>query len=320
MELRQLKYLEAVLETGTFTAAAVRCRVAQPALWAQVRALAEEWELALFERAGRRVRPTAAAIALRPLVRVLLGDTGNIGTEVQRLRTGESGLVKLGAPPYQMTHFLAEAIGRHARKYPSAPLPLVVSVPTADPYTALAEGRVDLVAGTNPDEHGFQSLPLYRVWLAAAGKNVRAGRMEVAALRELPLAVLTREFASRVLLESALARVGVKPRILFEDVHADSLLALAREGLATAVVVNEALPAGLDLPVGRLCVKARALEFDLSLMWRDEATLSPAARRLRDTIGELATERRKRVDATGASGPRARPSGGSRRRRAGRGR
>src|SRR5882672_7060357 len=90
MELRQLKYLEAVLDTGTFTAAAARCHVAQPALWSQVRALEVEWELALFERAGRRVRPTTAALALRSLVRVLLADAVNIGTEILRLRTGES--------------------------------------------------------------------------------------------------------------------------------------------------------------------------------------------------------------------------------------
>src|SRR5258706_15966565 len=114
MKLRQLKYLEAVLDTGTFTAAAAQCRVAQPALWAQVRALEREWEMGLFERVGRRVRPTAAALALRPLVRVLLGDAANVGGEVERLRTGESGQVRLGAPPYQMTVFLAEAVGRHA--------------------------------------------------------------------------------------------------------------------------------------------------------------------------------------------------------------
>ena len=42
MELRQLRYLESVLDAGTFTAAAAKCHVAQPALWAQVRALETE--------------------------------------------------------------------------------------------------------------------------------------------------------------------------------------------------------------------------------------------------------------------------------------
>src|ERR1043166_5826072 len=165
MELRHFRYLEAVLEAGTFTAAAERCHVAQPALWAQVRALEEELELPLFERVGRRVRPTAAALALRPLVRVLLGDAASIGGEAQRLRTGDAGVVKLGTSAYQLSYFLAEALARHARKFPSAPLPVLVPILTADPYTALAEGAVDLVSGTEPAAHGFESLPLYRVWL-----------------------------------------------------------------------------------------------------------------------------------------------------------
>jgi DNA-binding transcriptional LysR family regulator len=244
------------------------------------------------------VRPTAAALALRPLVRVLLGDAGNIGAEVRRLRTGESGEVKLGAPQYQLTYFLAAAIARYRREYPAATLPTIVSIATADPYTALAEGKVDLVAGTQPRAHGFQSLPLYPVWLAAAGRKMRRGLVEVTALRGLPLAVLTRDFASRVLLESALARVGIEPNLLFEDVHADSLLALAREGLATAVVVNEAVPPKVGLPVAKLCVRGKPLEFELSLMWRDEPSLSPSARRLRDTIAALAHDRRRR--ATGS--------------------
>jgi DNA-binding transcriptional LysR family regulator len=141
--------------------------------------------------------------------------------------------------------------------------------------------------------------------------------VEAVALRGVPLAVLTREFASRVLLESVLARAGVEPRIVFEDANADSLLALAREGLATAVVVNEALPARVERRVGRLCVRGATVGVELSLMWRDEATLSPAARQLRDSIAALAAERR---GVTDRGAPPARPGGGPRRRPAGRAR
>ncbi len=313
MELRQLRYFEAVLEAGTFTAAAIRCHVAQPALWSQVRALEEEWELPLFERVGRRVRPTSAALALRPIVRVLLGDAAGIGSAVERLRAGDSGVVKLGTSPYQLSYFLAEALARHAGQYPAAPPPVLVSIRTADPYTALAEGQVDLVSGTEPQRRGFEALPLYRVWLAATGKDLPSSDLEITSLRDRRLALFPPTFASRALLEEAFARARLKPRGLFESEHAESLIALASEGLAVAVMVNEALPAGL--PCSRLLSKGKPIEFELSLMWRNEATLTPAARRLRDTIAELAVDRRKR--ATGA-GPPARGVAGRRRRPVGR--
>jgi len=303
MELRQLRYLDAVLETGTFTAAAERCHVAQPALWAQVRALEVEWDLALFERLGRRVRPTAAALALRPLVRVLLGDAGNIASEVLRLASGESGAVRLGTSPYQLSFFLAEAVARYTDRFPSAPPPVLVPIPTRDPYALLREGEVDLVSGTEPEAHGFSAAPLYDVWLVAVGRNVRPGTMEVSALRDHRLVLFRRSYASRSVVETALAKAGVEPSVFFEGEHADGLIALAREGVATAVVVNEALPPELDLPSARLALKGKSIEFRLSLMWRDEATLSAAGRRLRDVIVELAADRRR---LAAASAPRGR--------------
>jgi len=320
MDLRQLRYFESVLEEGTFTAAAARCHVAQPALWAQVRALEDEWELPLFERVGRRVRPTAAALALRPLVRVVLGDVAGIDAEVQRLRTGDSGVVRIGTTPYQLGYFLAEALARYARRAPDAAPPVVVPIATADPYAALAEGAVDLVSGTDPQGRGFPSLPLYRVWLAAVGQGLPSGDLELTALRDRPLALFPRAFGSRAVLEAELARARLKPRVLFESDHTESLLALAREGLAIAVLVNEALPA--DLPACRLLVKGRPIAFELSLMWRSEATLTPAARRLRDVIAELASERRDspRVSRPGPGAPPGRGGGGRRRRSPGRGR
>ena len=74
MELRQLQAFEAVLETGTFAAAAKLRHVAQPALWASVKGLERELDVALFERDGRRVRPTAAAVLLRNRLRLVLDD------------------------------------------------------------------------------------------------------------------------------------------------------------------------------------------------------------------------------------------------------
>jgi len=305
MELRQLVYLDAVLETGTFTGAAARCHVAQPALWAQVRALESEWGLALFERDGRRVRPTVVLLALRPHVRVLLGDASQLRGEVERMRTGEAGVVRLGAPPYQMTYFLAEAIAEHARRHPSARLPVVVPIATADPYTALHEGLVDLVAGVEPEAHGLEGVPLYDAWLAAVGARVRTRTLQVHSLRDLPLAVLTREFASRRMLEAACAQSGIVPKIVFEDSHADALLALARQGLAVAIVVNEALAIARDLPAAELHAGGKPLRVPLSLAWREEATLSPAARALRDTIASVAAARRAAPPGRAARGRQA---------------
>ena len=296
MELRQLANLEAVLETGSFAAAAKVRRVAQPALWAQVRALADEWGIVLFERAGRRVRPTAAALALRARLRVLLGDAAALEAEARLHRTGEAGTVRVGVTGYQVAHFLAEAIERFAARWPESPLPELVAIDSARSFEALAEGKVDLVSIPRPDDR-FESLPLYWVGVVAVGPRATGRSIDVRRLEGVPLAVFPRAFASRALLDDACLRANVVPRIAFELAHAEGLVALAKRGLATAIIPSEAIEDGVRIPVARLVVDGVPIGAALSLAWRAEPMLSASAKRFRDVIAELAKER---------AGPRAR--------------
>jgi LysR family cyn operon transcriptional activator len=166
-----------------------------------------------------------------------------------------------------------------------------VPVTSADPFTVLEEGEVDLLSAMTSRGRTFPSTPLYDVWLVAVGRDVRGGDVDAHALRDRPLAVLTRDFSSRRMLEDACARARFTPQIAFEDRHVESVLAIAREGLATAIVVNEAVPRDDDTPVAALLSAGKRLGGQLALHWRDEVTLSASARRMREVILELARER-----------------------------
>lgn len=72
MDPGQLVALEAVVESGSFRAAARRCHLSQPALWARVKALEVELGVALFVRVGRGVVPTQACVGIRSRARAVL--------------------------------------------------------------------------------------------------------------------------------------------------------------------------------------------------------------------------------------------------------
>src|SRR6478736_2056413 len=72
MELRQLEYLMAVVEEGSFTRAAARVHISQSGVSAQIRLLERELGQTLLDRAARTVRPTAAGLAIMPSVREAL--------------------------------------------------------------------------------------------------------------------------------------------------------------------------------------------------------------------------------------------------------
>src|SRR5437868_6557670 len=125
MELRQLKYLEAMLACGTFAAAAERERVAQPALWLQLRKLEDAWGVRLFERGGRRLRPTRTLELLRGALGAVLSDARRLGELVGEVRDGRIGPVRLPQTPYpHAARAIAEATVEYAERHPAAPLPI----------------------------------------------------------------------------------------------------------------------------------------------------------------------------------------------------
>jgi DNA-binding transcriptional LysR family regulator len=307
VELRQLAYLDAVIETGTFAAAAEREHIAQPALWSQVRALEREWGVPLFERTGRRVRPTAALLAMRDAMRGVLADARRLGDLVEATRTGRAGPVRVPSSTYpQVARYIAEAIAEYAVRYPDAPLPMRVPLGTAVQYEALARGDIDLMAGVPPTGYDFESAPLREVSVVATGKGITGGSIEIRELAARPLALFTPDYGSRRLLDAAFRREHLNPRIVYEDGYAEALVVLAERGVATAVLVNDALPVEFRLPTARVRDRGRPVGGQLRLLWRDEATLSTAARRFRDVMLELAAVSlpRPRPRARVASRPR----------------
>jgi LysR family nitrogen assimilation transcriptional regulator len=74
MDARRLRYFATVAELGSFTKAAERLHVAQPALSRQVRQLEEELGLELFSRIGRHIRATDAGEVLLRHARTIERD------------------------------------------------------------------------------------------------------------------------------------------------------------------------------------------------------------------------------------------------------
>src|SRR5512137_3003861 len=83
MELRHLRYFVAVAEELNFTHAAVRLRVAQPALSRQVKDLEEELETPLFERGRSGVQLTRAGKAFYRRARSLLTQAADAANEAR---------------------------------------------------------------------------------------------------------------------------------------------------------------------------------------------------------------------------------------------
>jgi DNA-binding transcriptional LysR family regulator len=95
LDLRRLRALHAVVETGSVTAAAERVGYTPSAISQHVAALEREVGSVLLERSGRGVRPTDAARVLSGHAGVLLSRMAEAEAAMAALRAGESGVLRV---------------------------------------------------------------------------------------------------------------------------------------------------------------------------------------------------------------------------------
>jgi DNA-binding transcriptional LysR family regulator len=249
---------------------------------------------------------------MRDGLRAVLAEAAKLQEQVDATRSGRAGPVRVPSTTYpQAARFIAEAIAVYAGRYPDAPLPTRVPIGTADVYDALTRGDIDLTAGVPPPGHAFQSAPLRDVEIVAVGPGIDGRPIEVRDLAGRALAMLTPEYQSRRQVDAAMRAERITPQLAYEDVYPEALLVLARRGVATAILVTDALPLEIDFPVSVVRHRGRGMGGRLLLLWRDEATLSTSARRFRDAVLEVAgsaTPGPARPRARAASRPRRPPA------------
>lgn len=143
MELRQLTYFLAAVQTQNFRKAAELCLVAQPALSRQIAALERELGLELFKRARQRVSLTPAgrefaAYAQQALERLQEGQQA-----IASILEGQEGTVLLGCIEPLATAFLASYFRAFQQRYPRIRLSVRVSR-TDDVLNMVEHAEVDL--------------------------------------------------------------------------------------------------------------------------------------------------------------------------------
>ncbi len=117
--IEELRHFLSIVEHGTFTEAAKRSHLSQPALSAAIHRLEEYMGARLLDRGRHGATPTAAGTALLPHAKAALaaieGGRRRVG-EVEGLRVGE---VRIGAGATATTYLLPKILSGFRRKYPA---------------------------------------------------------------------------------------------------------------------------------------------------------------------------------------------------------
>ena len=122
MEIHQLEYFVAIVESGGFSRAAERCNVTQPSLSQQIRKLENEIGQPLFDRLGRKVVLTDIGRMLLPRARRILGELEGIKVDLLTEVQDGHGTLAVGFIPTIAPFVLPGVIRRFSQKFPNAML------------------------------------------------------------------------------------------------------------------------------------------------------------------------------------------------------
>ncbi|MFI5952952.1 LysR family transcriptional regulator [Cryptosporangium sp. NPDC051539] len=285
MDLHTLRYLVAVADAGTVSAAAEVVRVTQPSLSRQLRGLERDLGVALFERGHGRLTLSPAGRQLLPRVRDLLSRADDLRTAAALEAHGRLERITIAAPTTTLTDVVSPFL---ATLRPDDPVPAVFESDALTPVDARRRGA-DLVLTTVRPLPPFRvhSLPPLPVFAYVPAGHSWHGR-DVVALAELlgqELISLPPGHSARRALDAATVIAGVTPTLL-EASNGTVAQALAAAGRGIAVVSDDPR-FGLD-PI-RIALDERArLEVRLHCAWDSAhpaaAILEEVARRLGDFV------------------------------------
>lgn len=118
LRFRQLLVFEQVATLGSMHKAAEATHMSQPNVVKVVRQLEELFEVPLFERHSKGVRPTAIAERLLDRIRPILGDARAMSEELVALRSGEGGQVAVGTLISASAWLLPESVALMKQRHP----------------------------------------------------------------------------------------------------------------------------------------------------------------------------------------------------------
>ncbi|HEY3538985.1 MAG: LysR family transcriptional regulator [Trinickia sp.] len=99
LNLREIRAFVAVAQTGSFTRAAARLNLSQPALTVQIRRLEETLGARLFDRNSRTVTLTSVGRELLPVLHKSLADMQRVLDDARALGDGSRGAVRIACLP-----------------------------------------------------------------------------------------------------------------------------------------------------------------------------------------------------------------------------
>ncbi len=244
LEIRHLRLVAAIAETGSVTRAGNCLHLTQSALSHQLRDAEEQLGVPLFERKNRKMTLTPAGERLLQSARTVLAELEGAQKEIQKRGGAGQGLIRLSTQCYTVYHWLPERLKLFQRKFPAVEFQLVVEA-TDDPFGALLSGKLDLAIACTPIRNRkIRYTPLFEdemVVIVAPGHRLAGKKCAEPEDFAGENVFIYPPKEESTLLNEILAPAGVWPRRIQEVTLTEAIIEMVKGGLGVAAMARWAV-------------------------------------------------------------------------------
>lgn len=290
MDTASLNAFIAVAETGSFSAAAARLQLTQPAVSKRIAALESDTGTRLFDRIGRGVGLTEAGRALLPRAGAILREMAAAERALRELGGAVRGRLAIGTSHHVGLHRLPPLLREFSRRHPEVDLEIDF-MDSEKAHEAVLRGRLEFAVVTLDPGGNDPRLRSRTVWEDPLSAMV-AAEHPLAALQSPGLEDLAAwpailpgagTYTGQILRALFTAR-GISLRVGMSTNYLETLRMLASIGLGWSVLPDTMLSSELR----RLPIEGLRLERRLGYVLHRDRSLSNAARALLTLLEECA--------------------------------
>jgi DNA-binding transcriptional LysR family regulator len=283
INLNQVRVFFEAAKHQSFTAAAHRLFVTQPAITAQVRSFENQCNLKLFKKKGRKVYLTDEGKTLYECVKKIFECEKEIEDLVEEMRELKRGMLRLGTTKAYARYFMPFLISGFRRAYPHIKVCLDEGS-SLDMVRSLVELRNEVaVIAKVEDDPGVAFIPFSQeeLVLIVASDHPLAKQKSVSVEDLLVEPIIMKETGSgtRNQVNDFFSKRNLSPNVLMETSNTEFIKQLVQRGDGISFVVREAVAAELkDNKLATIPFEGEPMTLDVSIAYLKHQNLSPPAR------------------------------------------
>lgn len=281
MDLANLRAFVEVAEAESFSSAAARLHLTQPAISKRIAALESSFNTQLFDRIGRGISLTEAGRALLPRARRILAELDDSQRALSNLSGQVGGVLKLATSHHIGLHRLPATLRAYTSRYPEVQLDLHFMDSEAACH-AVESGNLELgIVTLPPTAHG--ALECTAVWqdplsvvCASNHPLAQRSRPRILELAQYPAILPASSTYTRQIAEQVFRAAGVELHSLLSTNYLETIKMLVSVGLGWSLLPRTML----DKQVVKVAVQGLRLSRTLGIVRHRSRTLSNAGQAL----------------------------------------